>query len=72
MLVLYSFQIPPFLRLAGQVVNSCSEIYYQQLSQKAVDNKFIVNITLAPFSRNTTGSKPDISSENNFLANPDE
>ena len=71
-MVLCSFQIPLFLQLAGQVVNGCDEIYYQQLSQQAIDNKFIVNITLAPFSRNTTGSKPDISSENTFLANPDE
>jgi hypothetical protein len=42
------------------------------LQRPKLEHKFMVNMTLAPFARNTTGSNPDLSSEDIFFANADE
>ena len=42
------------------------------LQRPTLGHKFMVSMTLAPFARNTTGSNPDMSSEDIFLANTDE
>ncbi len=50
-------------------INNCSS---SSIIKANAEPQVQVNMTLAPFARNTTGSNPDISSADIFLASADE